>query len=336
MSEFLKKYWFVCLIAVGMVGILIYYSMELNKYNVSSKKVDGKDVVASTSLGDYTSEDMFDNYQSFNQSLLYYMYQDAVVNQAVEATSAMTEEAKTNARNLDANMKADASNKTYYSIISQLAGFGYEGENAVEDYCMTSLKLQELERNYVNDHMDEYKDVLKTNPKEISIITMSVSDPENLTEDEKSKQESIDKAIADSSFAEAATSFSEDAATAANKGYFGYADDNTTTLDQSVRDAIKDLKAGEVSDWITVSDQQSGTSTLYKVEVEETDFEKIFNSENKETARGILNALLSASQGLEVKTVQNAAKDLDITFENDEVKEKVESYIEAQTGGDSK
>lgn len=144
MSEFLRKYWFVCLIAIAMIAMLVYFVMDMNKDNVSGKQTDGKDVVASTSLGDYTSDEMFDDYQGFNQSLLYYMYQDAVVNQSVEATPEMKEEAKAQAKTLETNMKSDSTGQTEYRLMQQLAGFGFEGDDAIENYCMTSLKLQKL------------------------------------------------------------------------------------------------------------------------------------------------------------------------------------------------
>ncbi len=337
MSEFLRKYWFVCLIAIAMIGMLIYFIMDMNKDNVSGKTADGVDVVASTSLGDYTSDEMFDDYQGFNQSLLYYMYQDAVVNQSVETTDEISKEADSQAKTLKTNMESDSTNQTYFRLMQQLAGFGFEGDDAIRNYCVTSLKLQQLERAYITENADKYLSSVSSSPKEISILTVNVDSADAPSEEQKTKMDSVDKALESGSFEDAAKAFSEDAATAAENGYFGYADSNSSTLDQAIRDAIKDLKKGETSEWITVTNQQSGQVTQYRVYINETDFKTIFNSENETTARSALNALLSANPGLEVMTVKNAADKLGdkISFENEEVKKQVESYIETQTGGSS-
>lgn len=335
MSDFLRKYWFVCLIAIAMIGILIFYIADLNKDNVSGKQTDGKDVVASTSLGDVTSDEIFDSYQNFNRSLLYYMYQDAVVNEAVETTSDMQKEADAQAKTLETNLKAASSDQTYYQFLRQLAGFGYAGEKSIPDYCLTSLKLQQLERDYISEHESEYMDSVTTDPMEISILTVAVDSADEPTEEQKTKMENVDKALEDGSFEDAVKAFSEDAATAANDGYVGYVDSSSSSVPQEIKDAIKDMKKGDISDWITVTDSQTGAVTEYRVYINETDFKNIYNSENEDTASAALNALLTSNPGLEMKTVQDAAEKLGdkVKFDSDEVKEQIESYIEAQIGG---
>lgn len=334
MSEFLRKYWFVCLIAIAMIAMLVYFVMDMNKDNVSGKQTDGKDVVASTSLGDYTSDEMFDDYQRFNQSLLYYMYQDAVVNQSVEATPEMKEEAKAQAKTLETNMKSDSTGQTEYRLMQQLAGFGFEGDDAIENYCMTSLKLQKLERDYIEKNKDKYFKNVVNSPKEISIITINVDSVDTPSEEQKTKMENVDKALEDGTFADAATAFSEDTATAGLAGYYGYYDESSSSFDESIKTALKGLKKGEMTEWIGVTDPQTGAAVQYRVYVNETDFETIYNSENEATGKSALNALLSANPGLEVSTVRDAAEKLgDIKFEDEEVQKQVESYIKEQTGG---
>lgn len=89
-----------------------------------------------------------------------------------------------------------------------------------------------------------------------------------------------------------------------------------------------------MTEWIGVTDPQTGAAVQYRVYVNETDFETIYNSENEATGKSALNALLSANPGLEVSTVRDAAEKLgDIKFEDEEVQKQVESYIKEQTGG---
>lgn len=335
MSEFLRKYWFVCLVAVLMIGGLIYYIVDLNKDNVSGKSTDGKDVVASTSIGDVDSTTIFDKYQPFNQSLLYNMYRNAVVDQSMEATSAMKNEAKTMRKTIETNMDADSSGKTRLSIVSELAGYGFEGEDSLEDYCLMSIKQRELNREYVKEHLDELKDSITTSPRAVSIIKMDVANADILSEDAQSKKDSIDQALANGdTFASVATSFSDDT-TAANEGVYGYIDSSTTALDSQLVSAAAELAKGETSDWITVTDEDAGTSALYLIHVDEDDITELLNSENQDIANGMLYAIINANAGLETTIVESYAKALEITFEDETVKSQVENYIKNQTGGET-
>lgn len=332
MSEFLRKYWFICLLTIGLFGILIYYVVDLNKDNVSGKRADGTDVVASLNIGDVTSETIFDRYQNFNQSLLYNMYRNAVVDQSVEADSTMKDAAKTMSKNIKANMEADTTNATRFGILSELASYGYNGEDSLYDYCLMSLKMRQLDWNYINDHFDEYKETLSTTPRTISVITMEVPNKDILTAEGEEKKNNIDQALANGDeFSSVATSFSEDQ-TASNGGFYGYVDSNSTGLDSAVVEAAMALNKGETSDWITVQKSGSSAYIMYRIHVEETDLPALFNSDNEDVKNAVVSAILTANSGLEVKVVKNAADSMDITFENEEVKNQIESYIKTQTG----
>lgn len=327
MGEFLRKYWFVCLIALAMVGILVYYVADLNKDNVSAKSVDGQDVVASTTLGDVTSQQIYDRYQSFNQTLLYNLYRNAVVDQSIEADSTLKDQAKTMEKAIEANMDSDASGKTRFSITSELAGYGFEGENALHDYCITALKTRALTRQYIADYFDEMKDVLTTNPRLVSITTIALDSTE-MSDADKEKQASIDEALSNgTTFAEIATAYSDDATTAANKGFFGYIDSTSSALPSEVVQAALALDKDGTSDWLTVTDSQSGAVTMYLVHVDETDMKTIFEYDNDEVKEAVLSAFMQADQSLEAKMVKENAAKLEITFNDTDVQKKVEDEI---------
>ncbi|MCF0259868.1 MAG: peptidylprolyl isomerase [Erysipelotrichaceae bacterium] len=334
MSEFLRKYWFVTLVAVILCGGLIYYIVDLNKDNVSAKTADSKEVVASTTLGDVTADYVFDQYQSFNSTLLYNMYRRAVIDQAVETTSDMETEAKTMTKNIEANVAADTTNKSKYSIMGELASYGFDGDSALYDYCLLAVKMQAMDEAYVKANFDSLKGKVTTTPRTISVITLNVANPEELTDAEKTKKDNIDKALEKGdSFADTATAFSEDTGTAAKKGFYGYVDSATTALDAAVVQAAMGLDKGKTSEWITVTDSNSGASYLYKIHVDETDLSAIMNSESKEVRQALVSAILTADSTVDMKALQEKAKDLDIKWENEEVKTKVEKYINDQLKG---
>lgn len=337
MSEFLRKYWFICLLSVCLLGVLIFYIVDLNKDNVKAMKADGSDVVASLEIDGetktVTSEQLYDDYQNFNSTLLYNMYRNAVISQSVEADADMKSQAKTLAKSFKTTMDSDSTNKSRYSIISELASYGFKGEESLEDYSMLTLKARKLDQEYIDAHFDEVKDEVKSSPRTISIITMNVPNADILTDEAQQKKDSIDKALEEGQdFGETATAFSEDT-TASKAGFYGYIDSNTTDLDSAVVTAATALNPGEVSDWISVQPQGSAGYVMYRVKVEETDLRTLIDSDDTEVSTAAISAVITAKPSLEVDAVVEAAKKLDITFDDENVKKVIEDYIQEQTGG---
>lgn len=332
MSEILRKYWFVCLIAVLFIGVLIFFIVDLNKDNVSKKSADGQDVVATTTLGNITSSDLFDELSPNASSVLYSLYRNQVVDQAVEADSAMKAEAKQMAKNIENNMKSDSTGKTRESIMQTLASYGFTGDNAPYDYALTALKFRKIDTDYIRDHYDDLKIFAPEQGRTISIITMQVSNDQVLTEKAQTKQDDIQKALDEGkSFADVAKEFSEDEATASNGGFYGYIDSSTTDLDSNVLSAALALENGGTSDWISVQPDGMSLYTLYKVHVEETDPEKLLNSDNEDVVEGFVLSMAGSVSGLESAAVEEAAKKLDIKFENEDIEKQIKDLETQQS-----
>lgn len=331
MSEFLRKYWFVTLIGVAFVGVLIYFVIDLNKDNVSTKKADGQDVVASTTLGDITSGALFDELEPNGANVLYNLYRNQIVDQAVEADAAMKSEAKTMAKNIENNMKSDATGKTRESIEQTLASYGFTGDNAPYEYAMTSLKIRKLDADYIKNNFKDLKLFAPENGRTVSIITMQVSNDQVLSENAEEKQKSIQAALDEGkSFADVAKEFSEDEATAKNGGFYGYIDASTQDLDANVINAALALENGGTSDWISVQPDAMSMFTLYKVHVDETDPEKLIASDNQDVIDAIVTSMTGAVNGLESKAVEEAAKNIEVTYENEDIEKMVKDTIDAQ------
>ena len=169
---------------------------------------------------------------------------------------------------------------------------------------------------------------------------MEVADSSNLTDDETTKKENIEKALKKESFADVAKAFSEDSNTADNKGFAGYIDSDSassssssSTVPADVVSAALELNKGETSDWITVTDS-SGTTSLYRVYVNQTDLKKIFNSKNSTVKNQALYAALNSDSTLSYKILKSYAKKLDIKFNDKKTKERFDTYVESTYGGD--
>ena len=70
----------------------------------------------------------------------------------------------------------------------------------------------------VNGFLHFFRFLLQVRCGPVSQIKVTVSNPESLTEDEQKKVDSIDKALESGTFADAATAFSDDTATADKEG----------------------------------------------------------------------------------------------------------------------
>ena len=340
MNEFLRNNWFVVVIAVIIIAFISYFIYDENKYNVSKASADGQEVLASIDEKSITAQDLYDYSTPFDSSLIYNLYRNQVVEQSIEAT----EDMETDAKELEDAINSNSSGTTNYeaSIAQELAMYGYKGYEQLYDYCLMTVKEAQLQRDYIEDHFEECTEPLKeNNPRTISIISMSVTDPTSLTEDEQKKKDNIDKALESESFADAATAYSEDTSTASNEGFYGYIDtgalssSSSNSLDATVVQAALDLDKGETSDWITVTDSNTGLSSLYRVHVDETDIQSIWDSKNETVSNSILSAVLNADSTLSYRIIEEYAKNLDIQFEDEETQNKLEDYLAQQLGDDS-
>ena len=341
MGQFLRDNWFVVVIAIVIIGFVSYFIYDSNKYNVSSMKDGNSDVVMSVTGGNVTADEIYSDLSKDDGELLYNLYKNAVVSQTVKETDSIKNDAKTLQDNIVSYAKQQDSNNYEQVIEQELYAYGYSSYDDLNKYCLESVKEAKMNEDYVNDHFASLsKAVVAKNPRTISIITMSVSDASNLTSDEQKKKDNIDSALQKQSFAKTATAYSEDT-TASDKGVYGYIDEDdkdsssSSSLDSSVIEAALKLKKGETSDWITVTDSDAGTTTLYKVHVNETDVNTIHKSKNTTIKRQLLNAILNNNTGLSTKIVQTNAKKLKITIEDKNTKKKLNAYINEQLKGDA-
>lgn len=304
--------------------------MDTTKDNVKTTKVDGEDVVVSTTIGDITSTALYDENIQNAGNLLYSLYRNNVVDQTVSATSEMDQEAKTIAKNLKNNLKANPDSEDSIQTIQQLASLGFYGDSAVEDYARIVGKMRVLDKEFVQENIAKLATYVPEGARLISVLTIQVEDTENLSEEETKLKEEIQKALDDkTAFEDIVAQYSTDASTKDKDGFYGYIDSTTTTLDQEVVDAAVALGNGEVSDWISVL-STSGGYTLYRVKVTEVDPAKILENDNSTVVEALTDAIINNANGLEVLAVKQAAQKLDITFGSDELKQELEEYINAQ------
>lgn len=326
MAEILKKNWFVVLIAVLLCGFAIYYVWDTTKDFVKGKSVDGKDVIASIDNYDLTADDLYGEIERFSVSQLYYRFRNAVIEQTVTEE---TDEMKENADKLKENLEAQAQSSSSYSadelISNMLESVGLESDE-LDRFCMLAQKESVMQRNYLEKNYDTLMKDVK-NAHIISLIEISVSDADALSDDESETKEKIDAALKKgTAFADVAADYTQSTQTDEN-GLYGYVDSETeasSTLTDDMLKAALALKEGETSSWIKVSGDSGDKLVLIYADVVGKD--NIKASKDSDVWSSLVSALISRNSTLSSEILFNAADQLEITFTDDTMLSRLRTY----------
>ena len=250
MGNFLKKNWFVALLAVIFAGISCFYIYDTNKGKLKGKKADGQDVVYSVAGQDVTASEFYGElYDQGGITALANIVAQQTAEQTVTATDEMKEQAKTQAENLVASYQ-NYYGSTYREALDQaMKSVGYTGHEDVEKYMLNMLKQQQLTKDYAMNNFDDLK------IRSISYLLIQFDDVphtmEEATDAEKARIKAVDDAFkAGEDFRTIAANNSQDTSTAPKGGLLGTVDKNTTGLDAAFLEAALALNEGEVSDWV--------------------------------------------------------------------------------------
>lgn len=322
MVETLKKQWFVVLVALILVIFTVYIIWDTNKGKLAGKTVDGKDVVASITDKDIFADDVFETISTQGgDDLLFAKFQDAVASQAVETTDDIKSEAKLQAKSIEENFKANDPTNYKTTIQSQLNGIGYDD---LDDYCLKTTKVTKLQTEYMDANMDSlFSPIYKEkNSRSVAHILVKMEDSANPTEEELEKIKKIEDALAaGTSFEDVAKEYSEDSS-ATNGGVLGYMDSDTAYVDEFKEKALS-LAKDEVSQWVKVA--SSNYQGWHMIKVLETDQAALL--ENEDTKKGIYSAIMTANENLGKKIVWEKSKELEVSFANDDVKNRLMTYM---------
>lgn len=326
MAEILKKNWFVVLIAVLLCGFAIYYVWDTTKDFVKGKSVDGKDVIASIDNYDLTADDLYGEIERFSVSQLYYRFRNAVIEQTITEE---TDEMKENADKLKENLEAQAQSSSSYSadelISNMLESVGLESDE-LDRFCMLAQKESVMQRNYVEKNYDTLMKAVK-DAHIISLIEISVSDADALSDDETETKEKIDAALKKgTAFAEVAADYTQSTQTNEN-GLYGYVDSETeasSTLTDDMLKAALALKEGETSSWIKVSGDSGDKLVLIYADVVGKD--NIKASKDSDVWSSLVSALINRNSTLASEILFDAADQLEITFTDDTMLSRLRTY----------
>lgn len=247
MGKFLKKNWFVVLVAALFIGVVSYYIYDTNKGKLKGKSADGEDVVYEVAGQDVTASTFYDSlYTSSGSSSLTTLFKQAVADAAISTTSDMKDTASTQAASIRSNYESNYGTGYESYLENDLASTGFTD---LEEYLIEVQKVNQITADYAKANFDDL------NIRQVSYILIKFDDSSNPTDEptktEQSKMDAVDKALKNGDdFATVAEENSEDSSTAENGGNLGVIDKNTSSLDSAFQTAALALEEGEVSDWV--------------------------------------------------------------------------------------
>ena len=261
-KELFKKYWFVGLIGILLLGFVVVYSVDA--YNnrdivVRNRQEDGKYIAYSIDGEPVFADDLYDSlFASNGLSQTVVAYERAIFAKAYETTEEMENTAVNSAASILSRYSQDY-------IIQSLNAMGYtNGIDDLKQYYIDGQKQELLIKDYVLAHSDEYMDeMIGTNGRLIYHIlvkcdTTEVLDDEgnviayeaNPTDEQKEKLASIQDALADenNTFEYVAYTYSDDGS-ASSGGYIGLInEENRDNYYAVFSEASLALQNGQVSD----------------------------------------------------------------------------------------
>lgn len=320
-----KKFWFVILVGCIFCSFAIYFAWDTNKDKIPGKRVDGQDIIFSAAGTNYTADEYYESLFNAESSgvksgieQLYLLLEKTVAHQ-IDTTKEMKEEAKTTAESIETYYQSLYG--SYYTsyMDMQMQMLGYEGVDELEEYLLDQLRLDEIIYDYIKENEDLVDTVFKeTSPRVISHILVACDDPENPTDEEKAKMESIEKALKKDDFATVAAAYSDDTGTISTNGSLGL-QLNTASLVQEFLDAAWKLDNKETSDWVKTE------YGYHLIRIDETDQDAIM--ENEDYRSTIISEILNNNTDLKKKIIWEKANKLGLKFANDEIKNELMAYI---------
>ncbi|WP_050635236.1 peptidylprolyl isomerase [Candidatus Stoquefichus sp. SB1] len=224
-------------------------------------KDNGKDVVASIDGKNILADDIYTNLStsaSGKQALFTYVL-DQLIRENFPVTDDMKENASEIVTNIETNYKNQYGDEADTQLESALASSGYEDMSAYKDSLIQSLQYSEFLKKYVKANFDEvFEDYYKQeSPRFMSLIKISMTDPDSPTDDEKEKLEEVKSLLkTNKSFADIASEYSDDDSKSA-KGNIGVIDSTSglkNLYGSDVEKTALSLSQGKVSEAIKGSD----------------------------------------------------------------------------------
>ena len=319
MIDFIKRQWFIVLVAVLLASTLIFYVYDTNKDNLPARRVDGKDIVFSVGEVNVSTDEFFDKlYAQYGMDAVFMFFDRAVVNAAVADSNVFETKAQVDAEGVIANFKEYYGSDYEQYIVDALKSLGYSSLDQLDDYFIYVYKRQELFKAYADANMDTLFPAFNESrkPRVVSHVLIRMDNSSTPTADEQARLDGAKKALEDGmSFEELVRTYSDDTSNNLNQGLLGYMDAQTSYVPEFLAAALT-TPAGSLSPWIQT------TYGYHLIRVDADDLESLKNYQE------FYDALLSTDTTLQGRILWEKAEELGFDFlGNDELVTKLKAYM---------
>lgn len=325
MIEKLKENWFVCLVAVLLVGAVGFYTYDQNKDKLPGKSIDGKNVVATFGDQVILADDLYDDLygdvtsgKALGTQILYMHFERAVVDAAIDTDYSL--QVATQVTALKQSYQSYYGDAWESKLLMDIQGSGYASIDDLDAYFTHMFKMDELAKAAYDENLDELFTPIynEKSPRTVSHILVKMENPEEPTAEEQKKIDDINKALADGTdFAEVAKTYSDDTSASAG-GFLGYADADTNFVPE-FKDAMLAIEKGVVSEWVT---SEFGRHLIL---VNETD--KAALLANEDIREAIYKAVQKANPTYMTGVLWNKAQELGVTFADASYETALKEYL---------
>lgn len=263
-KDILKKYWFIILVALGLLVYFVVYAVQSYKnkptYVDAKNDADGKSIVYTIDDKNLLADDFYEDlYNNLGTYTAYSKWSKAVIDKAVKTTDEINNYATNYANYI-------ASYNDQDSIDTSLKQYGYAGGfNDLLQYCIDMVKADYLYSDFYAANFETYarKVIEEYKPKKVYHILVKVANVENttdengnsvkvanMTDEEKAKLDAVVEALKTQSYETVCANYSDEDSTKDKGGYLGIFDTQTTSgqLVKEFADKVTALEYGEVSE----------------------------------------------------------------------------------------
>lgn len=330
-KDVLKKYWFLLLVALGLLVYVIVYCVQAYSNRtvyVNAKQEDGKSIVYTLNNENYYADDLYDElYSSLGESTSLIKWSKDVISTSVETTDEVS-----NMANNYYSYIVSANEKS--NIDSSLKNSGYvNGYDDLKDYCIDMVKSQLFYNDFYRNNFDTYATSLieSLKPRKVYHILVKVADigtayddngnavrSVNMSQEESDKYNAVVSALeSGQDFKEIAKTYSDDGS-ASDGGYLGI---YTTTSANSTfvsefANALNDAETGTITEPVL---SQYGYHWIY---TEEASVDELKESDQ------FLSEVGNSYNYASIVAVKQKSDELGFEIVSDKLNEIINSYIE--------
>lgn len=321
MLEFLKKQWFLALIAALLLSTIAYYVYDQNKDNLPAKSVGGKDIVFSVAGTDVSTDEVYSElYKQTGIDMVYMLFERAVVDSSIITTDVMLTKAEIDVEGVVANFTEYYGVALYEQyLLEALKQMGYSSLDNLKDYFVFTYKYQELLNTYMDANMDTYFPDFATSfqPRIVAHALITMDDPNNPTAEETARFEEAKAAYAGgSTFEEIVSTYSDDTSNSALNGLLGYMDNTTSYEANFLNTALELQNEGDISEWIQT------TYGYHLIRLEAT------NLDSLKEYQEFYDAIVGNDPTIQSNLIWAKAQELGVDFNgNDELKAEILAYM---------